>query len=48
MKYVISFPTIYAKGIRIIGQAGGIDKDAANAHLGKEYFTSISELKVFE
>lgn len=46
--YLISFEPVKTKGIRIIGMSGGIEKDAANAHLGMQYYTAISELKVFE
>jgi len=46
--YDISFQPIETKGIRIVGMSGGIEKDAANAHLGMQYYTAISELKVFE
>lgn len=45
--YEISFPTVKTNGIRIIGLAGGIEKDANNAHLGLQYYTSISELRVY-
>ncbi|MCU4163726.1 ADP-ribosylglycohydrolase family protein [Carboxylicivirga caseinilyticus] len=45
--FTIQFDTIQTRGIRIIGHAGGIEKDAANAHLGIEYATSISELEVY-
>jgi len=47
MNYDITFPTITTKGIRIVGLAGGIPKDANNAHLGIQFYTSISELSVF-
>ncbi|MCU0430754.1 MAG: ADP-ribosylglycohydrolase family protein [Cytophagaceae bacterium] len=46
--YSISFEKVRCRGIRIIGLSGGIPKDATNAHLGLQYYTSISELKVFE
>ncbi|MCF8261879.1 MAG: ADP-ribosylglycohydrolase family protein [Melioribacteraceae bacterium] len=46
--YEISFAEVYTEGIRIIGLSGGIEKDAANAHLGMQYYTAISELRVFE
>ena len=48
MDYTIEFPVLETKGIRIVGLGGGIEKDPANAHLGVEYSTSISELRVFE
>jgi len=47
INYEISFPAISTRGIRIIGLAGGLPKDAANAHLGLQYYTSISELRVY-
>lgn len=47
MEYHISFPPVQSRGIRIMGLPGGIEKDAANAHLGKQYYTAISELKAF-
>jgi hypothetical protein len=47
MNYQISFTPVITKGIRIIGLSGGIPKDAANAHLGLQFYTAISELKVF-
>jgi hypothetical protein len=47
MDYTITFPTVTTKGIRISGLSGGIEKDAANAHLGHQHYTSISELRVF-
>ena len=45
--YTISFVQVSTKGIRIIGNSGGIDKDANNAHLGLQYATSIGELEVY-
>jgi len=45
--YDISFAPVKSQGIRIIGLAGGLPKDAANAHLGLQYYTSISELRVY-
>ena len=45
--YHVSFNPIKTKGIRIIGISGGNPKDAANSHLGLQYYTTISELKVF-
>ena len=47
INYEISFPQIETRGIRISGKAGGIQKDAANAHLGIQYYTAISELRVY-
>lgn len=47
MNFNISFQPVVTKGIRIIGLSGGIEKDAANASLGIQYYTSISELKVY-
>ena len=47
MDFLVSFPKIETKGIRIIGLSGGIEKDAANAYLGIEYYTSIAELAVY-
>jgi len=44
--YTIVFEPIKTKGIRIIGVAGGIEKDANNAHLGIEFASSIGELEV--
>ncbi len=46
--YEVSFPTVKTTAIRISGLAGGVEKDAANAHLGMQYFTAISELRVYE
>lgn len=48
INYNISFAPIETKGIRIVGLSGGIEKDAANAALGMQYYSSISELSVFE
>ncbi|MBB6463114.1 ADP-ribosylglycohydrolase family protein [Flammeovirga kamogawensis] len=48
MNYEITFKPVTTKGIRIVGLGGGIEKDANNAHLGIQYYTSISELSVFE
>lgn len=45
--YTIVFEPVKTKGIRIIGVAGGIEKDANNAHLGIEYASSIGELEVY-
>ena len=45
--YDVNFEAVETKAIRIIGKAGGIEKDAGNAHLGMEYKTAISELKIF-
>ncbi|MBS2098344.1 ADP-ribosylglycohydrolase family protein [Carboxylicivirga linearis] len=45
--YTIGFDTLTTRGIRIIGKAGGIKKDMANAHLGMEYATAIGELEVY-
>jgi len=45
--YTILFVPVSTKGIRIIGNSGGIDKDANNAHLGLQYATSIGELEVY-
>ncbi len=47
MDYEISFAPVKTKGIRIVGLAGGVQKDAGNAHLGMQYYTSISELRVY-
>jgi ADP-ribosylglycohydrolase len=47
MDYDISFRPLKSKGIRIIGLSGGIPKDVANGHLGIQYYTSISELRVY-
>lgn len=47
MDYEISFPPVTTKGIRIKGWAGGIPKDAGNAHLGMQYYTSVAELRVY-
>jgi hypothetical protein len=46
--YEISFQPIRTKGIRISGLSGGIPKDASNAYLGMQYYTAISELRIFE
>ena len=45
--FEISFKQIKTKGIRIIGLGGGIPKDAGNAHLGMQYYSTISELRVY-
>lgn len=47
VNYTMSFPAVTTKGIRIVGMSGGVEKDAANAHLGMQFYTAISELKVF-
>jgi hypothetical protein len=47
MEYTIRFDTVKTTAIRIIGNNGGIEKDPANAHLGLELATAISELKAF-
>jgi hypothetical protein len=47
INYEISFTPVKTNGIRIIGLAGGVPKDEANAHLGLQYYTSISELGVY-
>jgi hypothetical protein len=47
MYYQIDFEPVKTRGIRIIGLSGGIKKDSANAYLGKQYYTSISELGVY-
>jgi len=46
--YNISFKPLKTKGIRIVGMAGGIPKDPANAYLGLQYYSSISELKIYK
>ena len=48
MNYEIRFPAVHTKGIRVKGLGGGIEKDPANAYLGMQYYTAVSELKVYE
>jgi len=45
--YDISFAPVKSQGIRIVGMAGGLPRDVANAHSGSRYYTSISELRVY-
>jgi hypothetical protein len=45
--YDLSFDAVEAAAIRMIGDAGGIEPDPANRHLGIHYYTAISELGVF-
>lgn len=47
MDYEISFAPVTTKGIRIKGWSGGIPKDAGNAHLGMQFYTSVAELRVY-
>ncbi|SMF43430.1 ADP-ribosylglycohydrolase family protein [Pseudobacteriovorax antillogorgiicola] len=44
----LRFPLIKTKGLRIVGQAGGLEKDPANQHLGLRYYTNLSEIAVFK
>ncbi len=45
--YHISFAPVKTRGIRITGMAGGLSKDAANEDPGLQYYTSISELRIY-
>lgn len=45
--YRITFEPVTTKGIRIIGQAGGITHYDAGAEKRSPYYTAISELKVY-
>jgi len=46
--YHISFALVKTRGIRIIGMAGGLPKDAADEHPGLQYYTAISELRIYK
>ena len=48
LEYDLSFKPVQTTAIQIIGQAGGIDLDAANRHRGKRFYTTISELGAYE
>ena len=45
--YEIQFEPLVTQGIRIEGMSGGIEKDPANAYLGIQYYTAISELRIY-
>jgi hypothetical protein len=46
--YDLSFDPVTTTAVRMVGDAGGIEPDAANRHVGTRYYTAISELSVYE
>ena len=46
IEHVLNIEPVSTSAIRIIGNAGGVEKDARNGG-GRSYYTAISELSVY-